>query len=266
MNTSPVIESQDRHIGRVLDWLIETGELDNTLIIYMTDNGPEGTDAFGELGNPALSSWMEEHFSQNIEDVGRGNSNWQIGIEWANATTGALQWWKWFIDEGGIRVPLIIVPPKSAQGQFARAGQVSDTYVSVKDLPMTILEYAGVEHPMTRYNGRDIVPPSGHSMTDFLEGQSASVRDPDDWNAFELFGNAYIVRGDYKAVKVRAGMWGDGQWHLYHLRNDPSESRPLEDQMPDELAELVAIYEDYAAEWNILDVREDWNPQKELGH
>lgn len=54
-----MIESQDRHIGRVMDWLRETGELDNTLIIYMTDNGPEGTDAFGELGNPALSGWME---------------------------------------------------------------------------------------------------------------------------------------------------------------------------------------------------------------
>ncbi|MEP0201075.1 MAG: arylsulfatase [Halioglobus sp.] len=261
-----MIESQDRHIGRVMDWLRETGELDNTLIIYMTDNGPEGTDAFGELGNPALSGWMEKHFSQDIADVGHGNSNWQIGIEWANATTGSLQWWKWFIDEGGIRVPLIVVPPKSYGDKFTRQGDVSDTFLSVKDLPMTILQYAGVEHPMTSYQGRDIVPPSGKSMVNFLDGEAKTVYGPEDWTAFELFGNAYVVRGEYKAIKVRAGMWGDGKWHLYHLRNDPAESMPLEAQMPEELAELVALYEAYAEKWQIQDVREDWNPQKELGH
>ena len=150
------------------------------------------------------------NFSQDIADVGHGNSNWQIGIEWANATTGSLQWWKWFIDEGGIRVPLIVVPPKSHGDKFTRLGDVSDTFLSVKDLPMTILQYAGVEHPMTSYQGRDIVPPSGKSMVNFLDGEAKTVYGPDDWTAFELFGNAYVVRGDYKAIKVRAGMWGDG--------------------------------------------------------
>ena len=261
-----MIESQDRHIGRVVDWLRETGELDNTLIIYMTDNGPEGTDAFGELGNPALSGWMKKHFSQDFEDVGNGNSNWQIGIEWANATTGSLQWWKWFISEGGTRVPLIMVPPKAHANKFNRQGEISDTYVSVKDLPMTILDYAGVKHPLTTYQGRDIIPPSGKKMTPFLAGKSKTVRTDKDWNAFELFGNSYIVRGDYKAIKVRTGMWGDGKWHLYHLRNDPAEMNPLEKNMPDELSELVAIYDGYAKKNNIQDVREDWNPQKELGH
>lgn len=261
-----MIESQDRHIGRVMDWLRETGELDNTLIIYMTDNGPEGTDAFGELGNPALSGWMEKHFSQDIADVGHGNSNWQIGIEWANAATGSLQWWKWFIDEGGIRVPLIVVPPKSHGDKFTQQGEVSDTFVSVKDLPMTILQYAGVKHPETRYQGRDIIAPSGKSMVSFLNGKAKTVYGPNDWTAFELFGNAYVVRGDYKAIKVRTGMWGDGKWHLYHLRNDPAESKPLEAEMPGELAELVEIYEAYAEKWQIQEVREDWNPQKELGH
>ena len=249
-----------------MDWLRETGELDNTLIIYMTDNGPEGTDAFGELGNPALSSWMEEHFSQDFDDVGHGNSNWQIGIEWANAATGSLQWWKWFIDEGGIRVPLIVVPPKSHGDKFARQGEVSDTFLSVKDLPMTILQYAGVEHPMTSYKGREIVPPSGKSMVSYMDDKASTVYGPDDWTAFELFGNAYVVRGDYKAIKVRTGMWGDGKWHLYHLRNDPAETQPLEAEMPGELAELVTLYEAYADKWQIQDVREDWNPQKELGH
>ena len=261
-----MIESQDRHIGRVMDWLRETGELDNTLIIYMTDNGPEGTDAFGELGNPALSGWMEKHFSQDIADVGHGNSNWQIGIEWANAATGSLQWWKWFIDEGGIRVPLIVVPPKSHGDKFTQQGEVSDTFVSVKDLPMTILQYAGVKHPETRYQGRDIIAPSGKSMVSFLNGKAKTVYGPNDWTAFELFGNAYVVRGDYKAIKVRTGMWGDGKWHLYHLRNDPAESKPLEAEMPGELAELIEIYEAYAEKWQIQEVREDWNPQKELGH
>ena len=107
---------------------------------------------------------------------------------------------------------------------------------------------------MTRYKNRDIIPPSGKSMVSFLDGEAQTVYGPDDWTAFELFGNAYIVRGDYKAMKVRAGMWRDGKWHLYHLRNDPAESTPLEGSMPEELADLVAIYEGYADQWQIKDV------------
>jgi arylsulfatase A-like enzyme len=92
-----------------------------------------------------------------------------------------LQWWKWFVGEGGIRVP------------------------------MTILDYAGVEHPQTEFKDRKIAPPSSVSLRPYLAGKVPSPRTEEEWVAFELFGNKYVVAGDYKAIRVRPGMWGDGR-------------------------------------------------------
>ena len=175
---SAMMESQDQHIGKLLNYLRETGQHENTLVIYMSDNGPEGTDVRGELSNAQATKWLAENFSQAFEDIGRGNSFGFIGTDWANASTGGLQWWKWFIGEGGVRVPLIIVPPQNKA--FAKAGQKTDELASVKDVAMTILDYAGVEHPRTDYKGRKITPPSGVSMRDFLEGdtRASALRGP----------------------------------------------------------------------------------------
>ena len=65
-----MVESQDYHIGRLMDYLRETGQLDNTLVIYLTDNGPEGADAFGPLGNKTWTDWIEANYSMALEDIG----------------------------------------------------------------------------------------------------------------------------------------------------------------------------------------------------
>lgn len=140
-----MVESHDFYIGRVLDYLRESGQLENTLIVYLPDNGPEGSDAFGPLANSLWKNWTEDHFDMSDEAIGRANSSRQLGLEWANATTGPLQWWKWFIAEGGIRVPLIVKPPQDSD--FDQQGVMSSTTLSVKDLPMTMLDYAEVKHP-----------------------------------------------------------------------------------------------------------------------
>jgi len=265
-NYAAMIESQDFHIGRLLDYLRETGELDNTLVVYMTDNGPEGTDAYGVLGNSGLQTWMEANFSSDLAVLGTGTSNRQIGIEWANASTGGLQWWKWFVTEGGIRVPLIVKPAANFPMAGIAPGDVTRDFATVHDLPMTLLEYTGVNHPGDHYHQREIVPPAGQSMMPFLNGTTDRPRPEDAFIHFELFGNAYVVKGNYKAIKVRTGMWGDGTWHLYDTVADPAETQPLEDKMPELLTELVGSYEAYATPRGIMDVADDWNPMKELGH
>ena len=255
---SAMMESQDYHIGILLNYLHETGELDDTLIVYMSDNGPEGLDTEGELSDPSFAQWIRTTFSQEFSDIGRGNAFAFIGTEWANASTGGLQWWKWFIGEGGIRVPLLVVPPKNME--FARANQMTDEFASVKDIPLTILDYAGVEHPRTQFGDRKLAPPSGVSMREFLEGQSDRPRTAEQWVAFELFGNSYVIAGDFKAIRVRTGMYGDGAWHLYNIKKDPGEMRPLETKNEEKLKELITIYEQYAEEKGIVPVAENWNP------
>ena len=75
-----------------------------------------------------------------------------------------------------------------------------------------------------------------------------------------MFGNGYVMQGQLKAMKVRTGMFGDGEWHLYNVVSDPSESYPLEQGQPEKLKEMVALYQSYTAKNNILEVDADWNP------
>ena len=256
-----MIEDQDNRIGQLLDYLKSSGQLDNTLIVYVTDNGPEGFEPTNpKTGNPAMAKWVENNFDSSFEAIGTANSENVIGTSWANAATGGLQWWKWFIGEGGIRVPMMVVPAGAFSEKYARAGEKSNAVASVKDIPMTILDYANIKHPMTRYKGRTIIPPSGVSMKPFLDGTSSVVRTEKDWWAFELFGNGYIMQGELKAMKVRTGMFGDGKWHLYNVVSDPSETYPLEDKNPEKLKAMIALYDSYVAKNNILEVDSAWSP------
>jgi arylsulfatase len=173
-----------------------------------------------------------------------------------------LQWWKWFIGEGGIRVPLLVIPPKNQAN--TRAGEMTDEYANVKELPITILDYAGVDHPRTEFKGRTLTPPSGVSLRPFLAGDEARPRTEEEWVAFELFGNTYVVAGDYKAIRMRTGMYGDGKWHLYDIKKDPGETRPLEAEQPERLQKMIGIYERYAKEKGIVPVADDWSPWSAL--
>ncbi|QZT38824.1 sulfatase-like hydrolase/transferase [Halosquirtibacter xylanolyticus] len=261
---SAMIEDQDESIGRLIDYLKASGKYDNTLIVYITDNGPEGTDLRGVLSNPLMKAWVEKNYSSNLDDVGKGNTNWQIGMNWANVATGTLQWWKAFVAEGGIRVPMIIKQPK--WDTPLRKNEATAKMSSIKDIPITILDYAGVEVPKTMYKDRKIVAPTGVSMRGFLEKKRDYVRSDEEWVAFELFGNMYVMKSNMKARMIRKGMWGDGQWHLYNIEKDPGETTPLEEQYPEMLDELKAIYASYAKQHDIISVEQDWNPWSALGH
>jgi arylsulfatase len=209
-----------------------------------------------------MVKWVQDSFSQEFEDIPRGNSMTFLGTDWAAAANGSLQWWKWFIGEGGIRVPMIVVPPKHTE--FKRAGEMTNEYAYAKELPVTILDYAGVQHPGAKFKGRDITAPSGVSLRPFLAGKENSPRTEEEWVAFELFGNCYIVAGDYKAIRMRPGMFGDGKWHLYDIKKDPGETTPLEGEQPERFKKMLGLYEQYAKDKGIVPVADDWNPWAEL--
>ncbi len=257
------IEDQDNRIGQILNYLKESGQLENTMIVYISDNGPEGMEAENpNTGNQVFGEWVANNYDTSFEAIGTANSSNYIGTSWANAATGGLSWWKWFIGEGGIRVPMMIVPPGAMTNEYGRAGQMSNAVMSVKDIPMTILDYAGIQHPGNEYKGKTVVEPSGISARAFLDGKSEVIRNDEQWYAFELFGNAYLMKGNYKLMKVRKGMFGDGEWHLYDVVNDPSESKPLENEMKERFDEMLALYKAYEKEHSLVQVDEDWNAFK----
>ena len=251
-----MIDHMDVHIGRVIDHLKETSQYDNTIIIFMTDNGPDWSQPNGE----GAADWYNARYPKTaVEDIGVEGSFSSYGPPWAQVAAAHLSGFKTFSTEGGLRVPFIIRYP-----EWIEAGQ-TDEFVYVTDLSATLLEVAGVEHPGTSYEGREVFPMNAKSILPFIRGETSTHRGPNEWLGYELFGNSAVFQGDYKAYRLGAwlesvGVEGAGEWQLYNLEEDPSELHNLAEQEPEHLAELVALYAEYSDSMGIIDVPADFNP------
>ena len=142
-----MVENMDANIGKLIGYLKTNGLYDNTLIIFLSDNGPEGN--IMEMGAPWDNS--------NFEDWGKKGTFIQYGPAWAQVGAGPLRMFKGFLSEGGIRTPLII-SGKGVEG----SGRISDAVTHVTDIPATILDAAGVAHPET-FEGKKVAPLQGKS-------------------------------------------------------------------------------------------------------
>jgi arylsulfatase len=230
-----MVEHMDANIGKLIGYLKTNGLYDNTLIIFLSDNGPEGNIA--AIGPPWDSS--------NIDNWGKKGSFIQYGPAWAQVGAGPLRMYKGFLSEGGIRTPLII----SGKG-VAGSGRISDALTHVKDIPATILAAAGVGHPDT-FEGKPVAPIEGKSLMPVLNKQSASVRGPDDWMGWELFGNRAIRQGDWKLLWT-CKPFGTSAWQLFDIKSDPGETRDVAAEHKDIRDAMVKHWEEYVKDNNVI--------------
>jgi arylsulfatase len=231
-----MVENLDHHVGRLLQLLKEAGQYDDTLVLFFSDNGPEGNRIDRMKTN---ADWIEHRFDNRLANLGRAGSYAWLGAGWAQATT-PFRLFKAFPTEGGIRVPAIV-----RLGPLGRRG-TSDRVVSVKDVAPTLLELAGVRHPGRRFEGRALAPLEGRSLVPFLRGEASAVHDGGLTMGFELFGRRALRKGDLKLVWLFEP-YGAGRWELYDLAADPLESNDLAAREPGKLMELVRAWDDYAA-------------------
>ena len=253
-----MIDHMDVHIGRVIDHLKEIGQYDNTIIIYMADNGPDFSQP--NIGDGA--DWYNARYPKTaVEDIGGEGSFSSYGPPWAQVAAAHLSGFKTFSTEGGLRVPFIIRYP-----EWIEAGQ-TDEFVFVTDLSATLLEIAGAKHPGTSYRGREVFPMAAKSLLPLMRGETSTHRGADEWVGYELMGNSALFKGDYKALKLGGwmqgvGITGGGSWQLYNIKKDPSELHDLGEEYSELLAELVANYDEYSESLGIIDVPADFNPVK----
>lgn len=238
-----MLANMDYHIGRVLDHLKEAGQLDNTLVIFFSDNGPEATE-LASLVASAFSAdakeWFTKNFDQRPENWGKKGSTVDYGAAWAQAGSVPFRMFKGYVTEGGIRSPLIIAGPGVKQ-----AGSLNDAFLHVMDIAPTLYELAGAEHP-SKKSDRKIAPLQGKSLVPLLTGKSESVRGDRDWVGWEMFGNRAVRRGDWKILNLLRAAGGTGEWQLFNLKADPSETHDLAKDHPEQLKELIALWDEYA--------------------
>jgi arylsulfatase A-like enzyme len=231
-----MVDRMDREIGRVLDQLKDMHALENTVILFMSDNGASAERILrGDGHDPAAppGSW---------------HSYLCIEPGWANLANAPLRRSKIFVHEGGISTPLIVHWP---QGLRAR-GELRHNPSHLVDLVPTILDLAGGAKPES-WQGQPIPPAPGRSLASALAKDNTVSHDYLWW--FHS-GNRAIRVGDWKLVSEGEG----GAWELYDLKVDRSESNNLAPGQPERVRELEQAWTKHLEDFRELATRD--RPQK----
>ncbi|EZF13130.1 hypothetical protein H112_06283 [Trichophyton rubrum D6] len=243
-----MVQCMDTQIGRVLDQLRQSGDMENTLVIFMSDNGAEGAllEALPVVQNNIFEH-IDQYYDNSIENLGAYNSFIWYGPHWASAATAPSRLYKMFTSEGGIRVPLILNYPPLTAG---KAG-IDHTFGTVMDIAPTLLELAGIKHPAPSYRSRPVYPMRGSSWLPYLKGEQTQIHDEDHVTSWELFGRQAVRQGDWKALHIPKPV-GPGKWQLYKLSEDPGETKDLGELFPDKLAALIAEWKKYEKDVGVV--------------
>ncbi|KQZ62760.1 arylsulfatase [Sphingopyxis sp. Root1497] len=238
--------AMDREVGRLVNHLKASGQYENTIFVFLSDNGAEPINPFSSTRNRLFLNMQYDTATANI---GRRGSFAAIGPGWASAAVSPLSGYKFSATEGGLRVPLIVSWPAHAK---IRAGAINGGLAHVTDILPTLAELAGVPGHGGSWKGRAVEPVTGRSLVPMLGGAAGSVHG-DDPLGYELSGNAALFRGDYKLVR-NLPPTGDGSWRLYDLKSDPGETKDLSAAMPDRFKAMMADYRAYAKANGVLDM------------
>ncbi|BBX96392.1 arylsulfatase [Mycobacterium lacus] len=242
-----MVDRMDWNIGRVIDYLTGTGELDDTVVIFLSDNGAEGAIVEAmPLRGAQIAAQIEKHCDNSLDNLGGPTSFVWYGPRWAQAATAPSRLHKAFTTEGGIRVVGFLTWPG-----FARQQQIGTAFATVMDIAPTVLELAGARHPGADYRGREVVPMRGRSLVAYLSGAAEAVHDADAGTGWELFGRRAVRRGDWKALYLPTP-YGPGTWQLYDLSRDPGEIDDLAAARPEKLAELLALWDRYVEDNGVI--------------
>jgi arylsulfatase A-like enzyme len=242
-----MLANMDFHIGRVLDRLKKIGKLDNTLVVFLSDNGAEPTELaqLVELVfNEEAKKWFLANFDTRPESWGRKGSVCDYGAAWAQVGSTPFRFYKAWTAEGGIHSPVIIT------GSGVKQGVISPAVLHVTDLVPTFLEIAGAQHPSA--TDKKLAPLLGKSLTPLLAGRTESVRGEKDWIGEELFGGRAIRQGDWKLCYIPKGGGGTGDWELFNIKKDPGETHDLSKEEPVKRKELLALWDQYVKDNGVL--------------
>ena len=250
-----MVDNMDQNIGRLTDYLKESGQIDNTLIIFVSDNGacaewgPYGfdlpeermkTDTRGKGiggGTPGLPSILHE--GEALEQLGGPGTGPAYGSGWANLCNTPWSEYKQYTHEGGVSTPMIVHwPQKIPAGE---GGRFEDQLGFIFDIPATCIDVAQAEYPL-QYEGHTIIPMEGRSLIPVLEGGSLSERT----YVYEHYGNSGIRKGKWKLVGKdilnKNGLVEDPQWELYNIETDRTEIHDLSGKYPEKVEELERMF------------------------
>jgi arylsulfatase len=243
------VDRMDQGIGLLIDALRETGALENTLIIFLSDNGasneelPKGTlEQFRRRSDIVRVTTRDGRPVQigNIPGLAPGaeDTYGSYGQAWANLSNTPFRYYKRWVHEGGIATPLIVHWPA---GGLRGGGVVHDPFQLVDVLP-TVLEATGASYPAERW-GRAVTPQEGRSMLPALRGEPVG----DATLFWEHTGNCAVRRGRWKLVSAHPDTW-----ELYDMALDRAETRDLANTEPEMVTGLSRAFDEWATRVGVI--------------
>ena len=218
-----MVDRMDRGIGRVLNALEESGEADNTVVIFLSDNG-----GCASWPRPEREAGFRE-YNKGIP-VGDRRGYEFVGKGWGWAQNAPFRQFKTWTYEGGIATPMIVRWPRKIA-----SGTITHQVGHIIDFMPTFLELAGRKYPKA-HAGRKLLPVEGRSLLPIFTGKQRKAHSSIAW---ELYGNRAVRQGDWKLV------WGasEKKWELYNIAEDRSESRDVASDHPERVSAMVKDWE-----------------------
>jgi len=229
------LDHTDSQIGRLVSFIEEMGDLDNTIIYLLSDNG--ASQEGGASGVVDAGRQGPDAIQDRLDDIGGPRSYTNIPWGWAQVGNTPCKWYKQNIHGGGIRDPLIIHYPPGIKD----SGGIRNQFHHVNDIVPTVLDMLGIS-PKESYRGYHQIPIAGTSMAYTLVGGEEKSRKGPQY--FENFGHRGIWFDGWKAVTYhRPGEpFSDEEWELYHVAEDFSEYYNLAEKDPEKLRKMIDLW------------------------
>ncbi|MET4612053.1 arylsulfatase A-like enzyme [Rhodococcus sp. PvR044] len=244
-----MVDSVDQSVGRVLDTIEQLGELDNTIVVFTSDNGgtaeggPEGTRSyFSQFAHVTDPDWVGD-VPHDEELIGTAKLGVHYPRGWGQASNTPFRFYKGQSFAGGVRVPFVLSWPNGLRKQDGDTG-IREQFTYVTDLAPTLLGLVGIDPPTVR-GGLPAKEFDGVDASAVLRDGTVPSSHTEQYT--EMTGNRGYYRDGWKLLALHPGPDVDApRWQLFDVRTDPTELHDLADRLPEKVDELAAAWDEAA--------------------
>ncbi len=238
-----MVDNLDKYIGQLVAFLKESNLYDNTLIVFISDNGAAAEDFYNNTGG--FGPYLREHYNNSYENMGKPSSFVSYGPQWAQAGSAPFRLYKYHTTEGGIVAPMII-----AGKQVNRQPGMQDAFINVMDLAPSFLEIAGISYP-DNYQNKKVSPMMGESFIPFISGKNGKVHSPEYTYGLEHDGQCMLIKGEWKITNI-SDPFDESAFALYHLPQDPGETTDLASRKPAKYREMMREWKKFKMKTGVV--------------
>ncbi len=228
-----MVDNLDENVGRLIEYLKESGTYENTMIVFLSDNGAAGNDFYN---HPYFSEFLQANYTDAYEQMGTKESFISYGPQWAEAGAAPFKYFKGYTTQGGINNPLII----SGAG-VTQENKITEAFASIMDLAPTFYDLAETQYPAS-YDGNKLYPLKGETITQLLKNESKVVHQEDYVFVLEHREYAMVRKGDWKITNI-IKPFDVTNFKLYNIKLDLGEQNNLRLEEPE-------IFQDLIKEWS----------------